>query len=160
MDNFNINPFKLIGKEWMLIAAGNEDKANAMTASWGGLGVMYGKNVAYVVIRPQRYTKEFVDRQDSFSLNFFGEGYRKMLNYMGSTSGRDEDKISKAGLTVAMLEEVPYFQEANLVLVCKKLFQQPLSTEGLLDENLKERWYSNGDEHTLYIAEIVQLMQK
>lgn len=160
MDNFKLNPFQLIGKEWMLIAAGNEKKANAMTASWGGLGVMYGKDVVYVVIRPQRYTKEFVDRQGGFSLNFFGKGHREMLNYMGTVSGRDEDKIEKSSLSVTMSENTPYFEEANLVLVCKNLFNQTLSTDGLLDEGLKERWYTNGDEHTLYIAEIVQVIKK
>lgn len=153
------NPFQLIGKDWMLITAGSEEKVNTMTASWGGLGVMYGKDVAYIVIRPQRYTKEFVDREDTFSLSFFNKDYRKTLNYLGTVSGRDEDKISKSGLTLVRYEDTPYFNEANHVLICKKLFKQPLNTEGLLDEKLVNTWYRNGDYHTLYIAEITNVLR-
>ena len=160
LETMKENPFQLIGKDWMLIAAGNEDKTNAMTASWGGLGVMYGKNVAYVVIRPQRYTKKFVDQEDTFSLNFFDNTYRKTLEYMGTVSGKDEDKIAKSNLSLEKTKNTPYFKEANLVLICKKLFNQPLSVSGILDEDIKNRWYSKGDEHTLYIAEILEAMKK
>ncbi len=158
-DQFRKNPFQLIGKDWMLVTAGNSEKVNTMTASWGGLGVMYGKNVAFVVIRPQRYTKEFVDREDTFSLSFFDKEYRKVLNYLGTVSGRDEDKISKSGLTVVDFEGTPYFDEANLVLICKKLFRQPLNTDNLLDEKLVNTWYPNKDYHTLYIAEVTKILR-
>ena len=129
-----------------------------MTASWGGLGVMYGKNVAYVMIRPQRYTKEFLDREDTFSLSFFDKEYRKTLNYLGTVSGRNENKIEKSGLTLVRYEDTPYFDEANHVLICKKLYKQPLNTEGLLEERLLNTWYRNGDPHTLYIAEITDIL--
>ena len=158
-EQFRKNPFQLIGKDWMLITAGTEEKVNTMTASWGGLGVMYGKNVAFVVIRPQRYTKEFVDREDTFSLSFFDKEYRKTLNYLGTVSGRTEDKVTKSGLTLARYEDTPYFNEANHVLICKKLFKQPLSTEGLLEERLVNTWYQNGDSHTLYIAEVTKILR-
>ena len=158
-DQFRKNPFQLIGKDWMLITAGNEEKVNTMTASWGGLGVMYGKNVAYVVIRPQRYTKEFVDKEDTFSLSFFDKEHRKTLNYLGTVSGRDEDKITKSGLTLVRYNDTPYFDEANHVLICKKLYKQSLNTEGLLEERLVNTWYRNGDYHTLYIAEITDILR-
>lgn len=158
-DQFRKNPFQLIGKDWMLITAGNEEKVNTMTASWGGLGVMYGKNVAFVVIRPQRYTKEFVDREETFSLSFFDKEYRKTLNYLGTVSGRNEDKIAKSGLTLVRHEATPYFDEAELVLLCRKLFRQPLSTDGLLEEKLNTTWYRNGDYHTLYIAEVTKILK-
>lgn len=158
-EQFRKNPFQLIGKDWMLITAGNEEKVNTMTASWGGLGVMYGKNVAFIVIRPQRYTKEFVDREDTFSLSFFDKEYRKTLNYLGTVSGRNEDKITKSGLTLIRYEDTPYFDEANHVLICKKLFSQPLSTEGIIEERLTNTWYRNGDNHTLYIAEITDILR-
>lgn len=157
-EQFRKNPFQLIGKDWMLITAGNEDKANTMTASWGGLGVMYGKNVAYIVIRPQRYTREFVDREDTFSLSFLDKSYRKTLNYLGTVSGRNEDKITKSGLTLVHYEDTPYFDEANHVLICKKLFRQPLSS-GVLKEELNNTWYRNGDHHILYIAEITNILR-
>lgn len=158
-EQFRKNPFQLIGKDWMLITAGNEEKVNTMTASWGGLGVMYGKNVAYVVIRPQRYTKEFVDREDTFSLSFFDNDYRKTLNYLGTVSGRNEEKITKSGLSLVRYKDTPYFDEANHVLICKKLFRQPLSTEGIVEERLENTWYRNGDNHTLYIAEITDILR-
>lgn len=158
-DQFRKNPFQLIGKDWMLITAGNKEKANTMTASWGGLGVMYGKNVAFIVIRPQRYTKEFVDREATFSLSFFDKEYRKVLNYLGTVSGREEDKIGNSGLTLVDYEGTPYFDEANHVLICKKLFCQPLNIENLLDEKLVRTWYSGGDYHTLYIAEITKILR-
>lgn len=150
------NTFQLIGKEWMLIAAGDENKANAMTASWGGLGVMYGKNVAFIVVRPQRYTKEFIDSHDTFSLNFFDKEYKDILKYMGSVSGREENKIEKSGLTLEFSDSTPYFNEARNVLICKKLFEQTLSGESLLDEKLNRTWYPNKDYHTLYIAEVTK----
>ncbi len=158
-EQFRKNPFQLIGKDWMLITAGNEEKVNTMTASWGGLGVMYGKNVAFVVIRPQRYTKEFVDRESTFSLSFLDKEYRKTLNYLGTVSGRNENKIEKSGLTLVRYEDTPYFDEANHVLICKKLFNQPLSLDGLLDERLINTWYQYGDTHTLYIAEITDVLR-
>ena len=120
---------------------------------------MYGKNVAYVVIRPQRYTKEFVDREDTFSLSFFDKEYRKTLNYLGTVSGRIENKIEKSGLTLVYYNGTPYFDEANHVLICRKLFRQPLSLDGLLDERLVNTWYRNGDTHTLYIAEITDILR-
>jgi len=130
-----------------------------MTASWGGLGVMFGKNVAFIVIRPQRYTKEFIDREESFSLSFLDKEYKSTLNYLGSMSGRTEDKIMKSGLTVAYSEGTPYFNEAKHVLLCKKLFQQPLSGDSLLSDKLIQTWYPNGDQHTLYIAEITKVFK-
>lgn len=152
------NPFQVIGKDWMLITAGNESKVNTMTASWGGLGVMYGKNVAYVVIRPQRYTREFVDLEDTFSLSFLDKSYRDVLNYLGTVSGRSEDKITKSGLTIEYQDNTPYFNEAGLIFICRKLFRQ--SMEGAsLDERLDQTWYSNKDYHILYIAEIVKALQ-
>ncbi len=153
------NPFQLIGKEWMLITAGNEDKANTMTASWGGLGVMYGKNVAYIVVRPQRYTKEFLDRETTFSLSFLDKEYRAALNYLGTVSGRNEDKIHKSGLTLAFSEGTPYFGEATNVLICKKLFQQAMQEDSILDEKLNSTWYPGKDYHILYIAEVTKVLQ-
>ena len=94
------NVFDMIGKQWMLVGAEKQGKINAMTASWGGLGVMWGKNVAFVFIRETRYTKEFVDNEETFSLSFFGEEKREMLGYMGKISGRDEDKIEKSNLQI------------------------------------------------------------
>lgn len=160
LSELNENVFELIGKKWMLITAAKEGKSNTMTASWGGLGVMWGKKVAYVVIRPQRYTKEFIDVAESFSLSFLPEKFRKELSYLGSVSGRDEDKIAKAGLSLTYQEEVPYFDESELVLICKKLFVQEFKDESFLDKSILDTWYKAGDNHYLYIAEIIDVLKK
>ncbi|SFR81973.1 flavin reductase [Anaeromicropila populeti] len=154
------NTFHLIGKEWMLVTAGTENKVNTMTASWGGLGIMWAKNVAFVVIRPQRYTKEFIDTNDTFSLTFFNEGFKKELGYLGSISGRDEDKIAKANLTVTHMNGTPCFEEGKLVLICKKLFAQVLSADSFIDKSLIDNYYPNEDFHTLYIVEVQNAYKK
>jgi len=152
------NAFQMIGKDWMLVTAETDGKVNTMTASWGGVGVMWGKNVAYVVIRPQRYTKEFIDESDTFSLSILDNSYRKTLNYLGTVSGRDEDKIQKSGLTVEHSGNTPYFKEANTVLLLKKLYHQEMNPDCFIDKSLIEKWYPNADYHTLYVAEIEKIL--
>lgn len=154
------NIFELIGKKWMLVTAGNEEKANTMTASWGGMGVMWGKNVAYLVIRPQRYTKEFIDKEATLTLTFYQEEYRKTLSYLGSVSGRTEDKIDKSGLTLQYLEGTPYFAEADLVMKVKKLYAQPMEESSILDSDIIDKWYPSKDYHTMYICEIEEVLVK
>lgn len=154
------NPFHMIGEEWMLITAEKEGKVNTMTASWGGFGVLWNKNVAYTVIRPQRYTKEFIDFADTFSLSFYDKSYRKTLGYLGTASGRDEDKIGKSGLTIVRENQIPYFVEAKTVLLCKKLFAQPFTPESFISNNIPKECYPEKDYHTLYISEITKVMVK
>lgn len=157
----NENSFKLIGKDWMLITAQNSHgDTNAMTASWGGLGVMWAKDVAYIVVRPQRYTKEFIDETNKFSLSFFTEEYRDKLKYFGTVSGRDEDKIVTSGLTLNYEDTTPYFNEANLSIFCKTLYKQEMKKECFIDEKLINLWYPNSDYHMLYIAEIEKILIK
>jgi len=159
-DELNKSPFQLIGHDWMLITAQKDEKVNTMTASWGGLGVMWGKNVAYIVVRPQRYTKEFVDSADTFSLTFFDERFKKELGYLGKVSGRDEDKISKANLTVNHIDNTPYFEEGKLAIVCKKLYAQDFKPECFIATELDEKWYPQKDYHTIYIAEVEKILIK
>lgn len=159
--DFKVSPFRIIGQDWMEIVAEHAGKVNAMTASWGGLGFMWGKNVAYAVIRPQRYTKELVDRSPSFSLNFLDPGkYRQAQNYLGTASGRYEDKLAKAELKVAYDDGVPYLDAADRVMICKKLFAQPFAPEAFVDQAIDAEIYPNSDHHTLYIAEVVRILGK
>ena len=153
-EELNFNPFTRIGSDWMLLTAGTEDKFNTMTASWGGLGHLWGKDVAFAFIRPQRYTKQFVDENDCFSLCFFGGEQMEALRYLGTASGRDEDKIAKSGLTLTHIDSVPCFEEANLVLLCRKLYVQTLQPEQFTDQTVVDSCYPNRDFHDLYIAEI------
>lgn len=154
------NPFTMVGKEWLLVTAKKEEKVNTMTASWGGVGVMWGKNVAFIVLRPQRYTKEFVDAAETFSLSVLDESFRKTYSYLGSVSGRDEDKIAKSGLTVSHEHATPYFEEADTVLVCRKLYVQEYRPECFADQELDTKWYPNKDYHVMYIAEIEKVLIK
>lgn len=158
IEQWKENACKAIGKDWMLVAAKKDGKTNAMTASWGGLGVMWGKDAAFVFIRPQRYTKNFIDASDTLSLSFYGEEYREMLNYMGTVSGKDEDKVEKMNLTVELEGETPYFAEAKTVLICRKMYAKELVAEGFMEEAMNEKWYANGDYHTMYVCAIEKVL--
>ncbi len=146
--------FSLIGKDWMLISATKDNKVNTMTASWGNLGVLWNKNVATIYIRPQRYTKEFVDHNDQFTLTFF-DGHKKELGVLGSKSGRDGDKINEVEFNIDYIDNQPTFKEGKLVLVCKKLYSDTIKPEHFIDETLDEKMYPQKDHHTFYIAEII-----
>lgn len=155
-----LNPFTLFDREWTLITAAKEGKVNTMTASWGGLGTVWGKSVAIVYIRPQRYTKEFVDAGNSFSITVFPEKFREKLSYLGRVSGRDENKIAKAGLTVVYESDIPYFEEAKLVLFVRKLFASEIKPEDFIDKKLSGSIYPEHDYHTIYIAEVTKILKK
>lgn len=159
VESLQFNPFTKIGKEWMLITAGDEKKHNTMTASWGGVGIMWGKQVVTAYIRPQRYTKEFVDAEGLFTLSFYSEKYRNALNICGSKSGRDCDKEKEAGLTPMYVDGTTAFEEADMVFVCRKLYRQEMAPEYFTqDDGLDERWYPNKDYHVMYMAEIVKVL--
>ncbi len=154
----NQNVFDAIGKQWMLISAAWEDKVNTMTASWGGWGVLWNREVATIYIRPQRYTKQLIDHSDTFSLCFFEEGWRKQLAYLGQVSGRDEPKIENAGLTVVNDASAPYFAQASLVILCRKLYAQPLQEACFQDSALLSQCYPQRDLHTMYIGAIERIL--
>ncbi len=147
------NAIKLIGKDWMLITARDGEKQNAMTASWGSLGVLWNKNVCTVYIRPQRYTYGLVEAEERFSVSFFDERYRDALKYCGRVSGRDHDKLAEAGLGAAELDGVPVIREARLTLICRKLYSDDIKRERFIDESLLDN-YKENDFHRFYICEI------
>ena len=161
-EDFTYNPFEMIGKRWLAVAGEADGKSNVMTASWGGLGVLWGKPVAFIFLRPTRYTKEFVDKADGFSLSVFpdSDDDHHMMQYFGTVSGRDEDKIKKAGLTVLHDGGRTYFDEAELVLLCRKLSAQPMDQPFFIDKACDERWYADHQYHTTYVAEIEKLLVK
>lgn len=153
-----INPCNKIGKEWMLITAGDYESYNTMTASWGHLGQLWSLPTSVIYVRPQRYTKEFVDREEKYTLCFFPEQYRNALGYLGSHSGRHEDKVAKVGLTPVHADGTTYFAEANLVLICRKLYQAPLVEEGFLDRAVLDKNYPERDLHNVYIGAIEKIL--
>ena len=153
------NPFTLINKDWMLITAGDAEKHNTMTASWGGVGELWGKYVSTIYIRPQRYTLEFVEWEEYYSLCFFGPEYRQALSLCGSKSGRDVDKDAVTGLTPCFDQAAPYYEQARLVFLCRKLYRQDMEKSAFLDKGLLEKWYDN-DLHRMFIGEIVKVLEK
>ena len=155
VESLQFNPFAKIGKQWMLVTAGDECGCNTMTASWGGLGVLWGQNAATVYIRPQRYTKGFVDESGRFTLSFLGEEHRGALKVCGSVSGRDvEDKFAQAGLTPLFVDGTAAVEEADLVLVCRTLYTDEMPPENFTAKENDERWYPQHDYHVMYIAAI------
>jgi flavin reductase (DIM6/NTAB) family NADH-FMN oxidoreductase RutF len=158
---FECNPFDKIGKETFALTAEYNGKVNTMTAGWGGLGVMWGSNVVYVVVRDSRYTKEFMDASDTFSLTFFDrEHYHSTLKFLGCVSGRDEDKIKEARLTLQHEKGIPFFDEGNLVILCRKLSVTPILPQQFTDKEIDKKWYADKDYHSLYIGEIVEILAR
>ena len=164
-DQLQMNPMAMVAKEWMLVTAGDEKNGyNTMTASWGHFGSLWGHGgglpTSVIFVRPQRYTKEFVDRETLYSLCFFPAEYKKARGYLGTHSGRDGDKVSEAGLTPVFGEGYTYFEEASLVMICRKIYQAPVIEQGFLDKELMEDCYPKKDFHDLYVGEIVKVLIK
>ena len=156
----DFNPFKAIGDQWMLITAGASGKVNTMTASWGGVGVLWNRNVVTCYVRPQRYTREFIDTSEYFSISFLPEQHRKQLVHCGRVSGRDEDKISACGLTICGDYEAPFFEEAETALICKKIYVGELNPEGIQYPEIDTANYPAKDYHIVYIGEITNALIK
>lgn len=151
--------FTVFDKGWFLVTAGDfaSGRFNAMTVSWGFLGTMWNKPVAQIVIRPQRYTREFLDEFDTFTVSAFPESCRKALALLGSKSGRDGDKIAEAGLhpVAATTVAAPTFAEATLALECRKLYRQEMKGESFLDREVLRQMYPTNDLHIVYIGEVL-----
>ena len=153
------NPVSLINDGWGLLTAGDENGWNTMTVSWGAIGELWNKDVAIAFVRPQRYTKEFIDGSDYFTLCFFDEEYRKALQLCGTKSGRDIDKAQATGLTPLFHCGTTAFELAKLILVCRKIACQDMNPQGFIDKSIENN-YRNGDYHTTYVGEIVKVLEK
>lgn len=152
------NFIKNIADEWMLISAGNEGGYNMMTASWGFVGEMWGNDTVIAAVRPQRYTMEFIDKNDYFTLSFYGDK-KDIHKVCGSLSGREVNKTEMTGLTPVFTDDTVYFDEARLVLVCKKQYVAPLTESGFLDKEILDKWY-NGDLHNMIFGKIEKVLVK
>lgn len=154
------NIIRLLSQDWMLITAGSADRFNTMTASWGGLGHLYNKPVTFCFINPARYTYQFMEKEDTYTLSFYTEAYRDALKYCGSHSGKDTDKIKASGLTPMITPNgSPVFSEAWLIIECRKLVSQSLIPESLGNEALRAEW-SGKPMHKMYIGEILNVWVK
>ena len=150
----------LFDDSWCLITAGDENSYNTMTASWGAMGELWNEDVCFIFIRPQRYTYEFTEKNNRFTLSFFSEEYKKALTFCGRNSGRDCDKAKETGLTPKAIDGSMGFKESRLTIVCEKLYYQDLDPKGFVDESLDSRNYAQKDYHRMYIVEIEGIYQK
>lgn len=153
---------RMIGDEWMLVTASNEaGEYNSMTASWGGLGVLWGEPVAFVFIRPQRYTHEFSEAGTTATLSFFGGKYKRELGYFGTKSGRDTDKAADMNFHPVKTDEGgAAYEEASLILSCRKLYADEIKHECFLDADVEARAYPQHDYHTAYVYKIEAVYEK
>ncbi len=154
------NTINLISSDWLLITASKDDKVNMMTASWGALGFVWNRAAATIYIRKSRYTKDFIDASDTFTLNVLDNKEREKLIYCGNTSGRDCDKVKGSGLTLKKDGDITYFDESRMVIQCKKIFAQEMPTEAFFDNTIVDSNYADGDLHTMYIGEIIKVLVK
>lgn len=158
IDDLLLNPFTMISKDWLLLTAGDEVRHNTMTASWGAVGFIWKVPASTVYVRPQRYTLEFMEKHDYYSICFFDESHRKTLAFCGANSGRDCNKDEETGLTPVFDQKAPYYAQARMVLICKKLYKQNLQKDGFVDENMIDQFYPENDLHEMFIGEITEVL--
>ncbi len=163
LDDIQFNPFDLWQNQWLLLTAGDfaANNYNTMTVAWGSFGIMWNKAFAQVVVRPTRYTFEFMEKYNSFTLCAFEERYRKVLNVLGTKSGRDGDKIKMVGLTPTASKWIaaPSFAEAHLIFECRKIYWQDLNADHFLDAKIDKN-YRNKDYHRIYLGEIISVIDR
>lgn len=154
-----LNPVTLFHDDWMLLTAGTKERGfNSMTCSWGHLGNLWSGATAICYVRPQRYTKEFIDREELYTLSFF-DGHKKELAYLGRHSGKDGDKIKAVGFTPVFEDGYTYYAEASLVLVCRKLYRSTITEDCFTDRELMNKCYPDRDFHDMYIGEILRVLK-
>ncbi len=164
MKEINIREIKksaveLISDEWGLVTAGDKEKFNTMTVSWGAIGEIWGKDAAFIFIRPQRYTYEFIENNDIFTISFYGEEFRDALRICGSKSGRDINKAEVCGLTPVFTDGGVTFEQAEYTVVCRKMASQFIDPAGFEDASIENN-YANNDYHKVYIGEIIKVYKK
>ncbi len=162
LKNFTLEPFYKFDKEWALLTVGKKDHFNTMTISWGGMGTIWNKPVVTVYVKPIRYTYTFMENYDYFTISFYEEKYKKDLGILGSKSGRDVDKMALTEFTPEFLEHSVTFQEAQITLLCKKIYEQDLDINHIhknsLTESEMERFYKTEPMHRMYIGEVIDII--
>lgn len=160
VNDVQFDPFKTYRDEWALITAGKPGDFNTMTISWGSFGELWARETVTVYVRHSRYTYEFTEREDRFTLSFFDSDYRKILSRLGTLSGRDIDKMNDSELTPFEINGTVGFREAKLLIVCRKLYAHDFIPEEFTDPDVDKQVYANKDYHRAYIAEIEKVYVK
>lgn len=159
--NIDVNAVKMFADDWMLLSAGKDTSMNMMTIAWGALGELWGKPVVTVYVSTDRYTYKFLEDYEYFTVTAFPEQFRDKLQYLGSVSGRDEDKVKGSGLTPEFTKlGNPIYKEANLAIECKKIYAEQFKKELMPLE--QRQWYDEKKQgiHVMYIGEIVNVWKK
>ena len=151
--------FDFGNENWALLTSKKEDKINTMTISWGGVTYLWGKHCCIIYVRESRFTRECIDESKRFSISFLNrEDFGREGKYLGTVSGRDEDKIQNARLNVNYFEEIPFIDEADNVVICKVLFKSLMREENFVSGRVLADNYKDGDFHYIYIGEIMRIM--
>lgn len=160
IEDFKTEIFNLWGKQWLLLTSGElaHDSFNCMTVAWGSIGIMWNKPFVQAVVRPTRFTYNFMERFDTFTMAAFGEEYKDELKYLGSVSGKDENKIEKSGLKIIPSKSIdcPSYAQAELMIECRKIYVSRFDTNEFIDIEIKKN-YPKEDYHSVYFGEILHL---
>lgn len=157
-EELSVNPFTLFDRDWALLSAGNEQRHNSMIVSWGGVGTLWGKSVVTAYVRPQRYTMEFMEKEDLFTLSFYTEEQHGLIAPFGSKSGRDCDKYALTGVSPVFAEGTVFTDRAHLVLICRKMSAQNMDPTCFLDGDIDSRWYPRQDYHRVFVGEVLSCL--
>ncbi|MGN0521977.1 MAG: flavin reductase family protein [Eubacterium sp.] len=152
------NMVSLFRDQWALVTAGNSDKLNTMTVSWGAVGELWGMDMATIYIRPQRYTEEFLDKEDYFTVTFYPQEKKDILRLCGAKSGRDIDKVKECKLTPCFDDKAPYFKEAKIVLICRKVAKSRFNPDEIIDKSIIDKWYEIRDFHYIYQGAVEKVL--
>ncbi len=152
------NAVSLFNEKWGLLTAGKDGAYNTMTISWGALGELWGKDVCTVYVRPERYTYGFMEKNDEFTVSFFGSEYRSALSFCGSRSGRDCDKAAQTGLTPITVGEATAFEQAEIILRCRKLYSAVFEKDKFIDKDIEKNIYDGNGYHRMYVGEILEVL--
>lgn len=156
VNKLSLDAVDLWAKQWMVLTAGTIDDFNMMTVAWGSVGCMWFKPFVQVVVRPQRHTRHYMDKNESFTLCAFPEAYRKDLQMLGTTSGRDGDKLANTGLTTkdSKIVATPSYNEANFIMECRVMYHQDMDPAAFVDPSIDD-YYPEKDYHRIYYGEIL-----
>lgn len=164
LKKFNLAPLYAIDQEWALLTSGVKENFNAMTISWGGLGTIWNKPVVTVYVKPIRYTYEFMENNEYFTISFYDKKYKKDLGILGSKSGRNLNKIELTKLTPEFFKNTTSFKEAKLTIICKKIYFQDLDINNInvdsIPQSEVDRFYKTEPIHRMYIGEVIDIIDK
>lgn len=159
LTHYNANIFELFLNQWALLTAGNKEDFNSMTIAWGTMGTLWNKSVITVYVNPLRYTYDFMNKNDLFTVDFFPAKYHKELGLMGSRSGRDGDRLKGTSLTPCFLDNAVHYKEAELSFICKKLYTQDLVKSSIPQELAKQFYAPEHQAHRMYVGEVIDVIQ-